>query len=263
MGFPTPFPEPESPDLRRYLVSTRPQILGVLRALCDEAPQVNAFVDGGPEFDVATLREVDDARGQIHCQMQSDQSVSRLTANVATFVGFVTTEKVQFFARAVATGPGKRSLSLPLPEAVLRMARRRTERSAIDSRSRPAFRLRLPDGSTRSLSVSDIGVGGLAFESAVELAPLIGAGRQVGRGRLDLPGVGGTEVSLTIRHCTPLAGPETLVRIGCEFLDPAPRLLTMIERYLCSGAAAADGFIEQAMGGNCTGRAPDSFGHGG
>jgi len=239
MGFATPFPEPESPELRCHLVSARPQIVGLLRALCDRSPLVNAFVDGGPEFDVATLRLVDEARGQVHCDIPEERSMSRLTATVATFVGFVGTEKVQFRARGVQAELGGRSLRLPLPESILRMARRRAERAAIDARRKPACLLRLPDGGTRSVAVCDITVGGLAAESAGELAAVVWPGLRLDRCRLDLPGVGGAEVSLVIRHYAPRAGHEQSVRIGCELLDPAHKVQAMIERYLCGSAGTA------------------------
>jgi c-di-GMP-binding flagellar brake protein YcgR len=239
MGFATPFPEPESPDLKCHRVSARPQIVSLLRALCDRAPLVNAFVDGGPEFDLATLRGVDEAHGQIYCDVPEQRAISRLTSAVATIVGFVDTEKLQFRARGVPFEEGSRSLLLPLPESILRMARRRAERASTDLRRRPSCLLRLPDGTTRSVSVCDIAVGGLAVESAGGLAAVIRPGLRLDRCRLDLPGIGGTEVSLAIRHCTLGAGRETPLRIGCELLDPAQKVQAMVERYLCGGAGTA------------------------
>jgi len=257
MGFATPFPEPESPDLRRYIVSARPQIVTVLRALCEAAPQINAFVGGGPEFAVATLQRVDEVHGEIHCELPPGRSMSRLTAAEATFVGFVDTDKVQFRAKAMAAEQGGYAFRLPLPELVLRMARRRTERANTDFRRRPACRLEWTDGTTRSLTVCDIGLGGLAVEASTVLAATPWPGLRIDRCRLDLPGVGGAEVSLVIRHSTPLAGSESLVRIGCEFVEPAPKLLTMIDRYL--GEGVAETRSKPLPPGVLTNPSPESF----
>ena len=232
MGFPTPFPEPESSDLRRHIVSARPQIVALLGALCARAPQVNAFVDGGPEFDVATLRRVDEARSQIHCEVSPSLPMSRLATIEATYVGFVDTDKVQFRALAMPSEQGGNEFWMPIPDSVLRMARRRTGRETTAFRRKPVCRMGWPGGTIRSLAVCDIGYGGLAVEWAADNAEVPRPGLQIGGCRLDLPGVGGTEVSLVIRHCTSMAGSEPRFRIGCEFLEPAPRVRAMVERYL-------------------------------
>lgn len=238
MGFVTPFPEPDSPDLRPFELSSRPEIVAVLRALCDDAPQLNVFVDGGPEFDLARLLDVDAAAGRIDCDLPL--AFLGASSRPATFVGFVGPDKVQFETRplAAAAGAEREALGLHLPASLLLMKRRKTERRVSES---GAGWLRLAAGpwTDRPLPVCDLGAGGVAVEvaGAAELPPV---GSQIDRCRLDLPGIGGAEVALAIRHCTIVPDGQGAVRLGCEFLKPRVGVEAMVARYLRSRVTPGD-----------------------
>jgi hypothetical protein len=230
MGFATPFPEPESPVLLPFVVSARPQLVTVLQALCNDATQLNVFFDGWPEFAVVRLQEIDEAAGRIYCDLPS--APLDWFSRQATFVGFTGPDKVQFTAQAsVAVACRERpALGVPFPASLLLVKRRKAERT--DSGPGGLGWLRLPSGSRtdRPLLLCDLSPHGLAVEvdSATNL-PAVGS--QIDRCRLDLPGVGGTEIALTVRHCTAVL--ETgAIRFGCEFVNPTATLWEMVGRYL-------------------------------
>jgi hypothetical protein len=237
MGLATPFPEPESPELRRFVIRSRPRIVEVLRAMCDEAAQVNVFDSVGDEFDVATFRRIDEAAGQVYCDMPGARSGSGAgrTLAEATFVGFAGADKVQFTALgsglvASASRPG---LSVQVPQSLLLLKRRRSERMPAGGHTGSECRLRLPDGpwANQPLAVHDLSVGGLAVDVSGGTDQL-SIGARIERCKLDLPGVGGMQIGLTIRHLTDVPGSDAVRRVGLEFFRPAPGLLAVVERFL-------------------------------
>ena len=68
----------------------------------------------------------------------------------------------------------------------------------------------------------------LAYPERFE--PVIGA--EIDGCRLDLPGVGGAEVSLRVRHIDALPADERARCCGCEFVHMALALRSMLERYV-------------------------------
>lgn len=243
MGVVTPFPEPESPELRRFEISARPQILELLRRMCSEATQVSLFDPGGADFDIVALRRIDDAAGQIDCDVLDARPGSRFRRDPveATFVGFTGGHKVQFNATGATlterTSPC--GLSVRLPETLLLLSRRQSERVLAGSRAVSACRLRLPDGmwANQPIAVHDLSAGGLAVDVVAETDKLT-VGARIDGCRLDLPGCGGMQVTLTIRHWTELQGAEPARRVGFAYFQPSPALLAAVERFVAGSRPA-------------------------
>jgi c-di-GMP-binding flagellar brake protein YcgR len=247
MGMTTPFPEPESPGLRRFVVAARPQIVGLLRMVCDRDVPLNLFVDEDAGFDVSALLTVDEPADRMLVAAPSAPSVRRrmLVAPTATFVGFIDGDKVQFSVPGAATAAhaGRTALSVPLPAQVLRLQRRAAVRARTNGRG-ATCRIPVP-GSCRGyeeVQVLDIGTGGVAL--------LAGPGRfgrpigaQLDACRLNLPGVGGAEVGLRVRHAESTASGSGGYVCGCEFVQLTPAVRAMIGRYvaLCGPSAGEAG----------------------
>ncbi len=233
----SPFPEPDSPELEPYRVYSRADIVGMLRSLRDAGVLVTAYFDADPGFGVTTLLQVNDGNGTLIFDNLSLEVAQKrlLAAPAVTFVGFVEAIKVQFTAtgtRAVSF-EGKPAFAVKIPAQALRLQRRDAFRVRPPLSKPATCRVPLAEGADQfeGLRVLDISIGGLAILAYPERIDL-SAGMQIDGCRLDLPGVGGADVSLRIRHVDVLPHDEKARRCGCEFVNMAPATQLMLARYV-------------------------------
>lgn len=244
MGFPTPFPEPDSPELQRFAVCSPSEVVSRLRALQAAAVPLNAFVDAGASFGVVTLRRVDETAGRLIFAGTGGDGLHEqlLGARLATFVGYDEAGKVQFAVRPAtdSSGGGDQALVTPIPEQLLSVQRRSAARMRVESTKGAVCRIPVPGsaGQWEALRVLDIGTGGLAVLTYPEqFEPVLGS--EIDGCRLDLPGVGGAVVSVRVRHLGPMASEEAARFCGCEFVRIAPAVGAMIARLVERLASAA------------------------
>ena len=237
MGFPTPFPEPDSPKLQCFAVRSPSEIVSRLRALQKAAVPLTAFVDAGASRGVVMLRSIDETAGKlVFAGTASDGWRERLRgAPLATFVGFDEAGKVQFAVRPLMAGcrTGDQAFAAPIPEQLFSLQRRRAARVRVESAREAVCRIPVPGviGQWEVLRVLDIGAGGLAvltYPERFEPVP----GSEIDGCRLDLPGVGGAVISVRVRHLGPTSDGEPARCCGCEFSRMTPALGSMIARFV-------------------------------
>jgi hypothetical protein len=249
MGFPTPFPEPDSPELQRFAVRSPSEIVSRLRALQEAAFPLNAFVDAGASFGVVTLQGVDEAAGRlVFASTASDGLHDRLrAAPLATCVGFDEAGKVQFVVRPVkgGSGAGDQAFATLTPEQLFSLQRRSAARMRVESVRQAVCRIPIAGGvgQWEALRVLDIGTGGIGSVLAhpESFEPVVG--QEIHNRRLDLPGIGGSVVSVRVSHLGQPAGERQPRLCGCAFLTVTPTLNSMIKRFL-------EGLGDAAMRGN-------------
>jgi len=236
MGITTPFPEPESEELRRFAVRSGPEIIGVLNALLSHGIALNAYFGSGSDCEAAWLIAVDEPAGRIAFGTGSGEGTRRLAAaRLVTLVGFLDEVKVQFTATGAvpASHSGDSVLTATVPVEVIRLQRRAVDRVRPDP-TRPAVcRVRLTGSADElePLRVLDIGIGGLAVLTYPERLKLA-VGDQIEGCRLDLPGIGGAKVTLGVRHFGPSPEDVSVLCCGCEFADLSPATRAMLLRYV-------------------------------
>lgn len=236
MGMTSPFPEPDSPQLERFAVHPRAEIVAIMRALRESCVPITAYFGGDSAFGVTTLRSVEDDDTLVFEGLPSEAAQRQLiAAPKVTFVGFVDAIKLQFSSNGprAAQYEGQPAFVVPLPSAVLRLQRREAMRVR-PPMAKPA-NCRVPvagaAGQFEALRVLDVSVGGVAvltYPTRFELAP----GALIENCQLDLPGVGGAAVSLRVRHVDPLPSADEARRCGCEFVRMAPAARSMLARYV-------------------------------
>jgi c-di-GMP-binding flagellar brake protein YcgR len=237
MAMTSPFPEPDSPELERFTVYARVEIIAVLRQILEHGVLVTAYCDGSESFAVTALLAVNPEFEEIVFDSASDQLAQRrlLAAESLTFVTFVNQVKLQFRTHAAQPNlfEGKPAFRVRLPEAMLRLQRR------------DAFRVRTPlarpahclvpyseDGKQyEKLRMIDISVGGMALLTYPEKFDLA-AGSTIEACFLDLPGVGSVGVGVRVRHIDVLPRDQNARRVGCEFVSLAPQARMMLQRYV-------------------------------
>ena len=235
MGFPTPFPEPDSPELQRFAVSSSGEIVSLLYALQETAVPLNAYVDTGALLGVVTLNWVGVADGQLVFKAQADEGLSGrlIGAPLATFVGFDHAGKVQFDAAPVPRrAVGGREFTTSIPEQLFRLQRRSAARVRLDGAKAAICRIPVPGGTgeREALCVLDIGAGGIAVLAYPKRFEVV-IGAEIDECRLDLPGVGGATVSLRVRHLGPQSDEGQARYCGFEFVRMTPGLQSMLAEY--------------------------------
>jgi c-di-GMP-binding flagellar brake protein YcgR len=233
----TPFPEPDSAELERYMLYARAEVVALLGRLSGERTLLTVYAGRDGEFAVTVALQVDAESGQLVLDMPSDPAAQRrvLAARDLVFVAFIDSVKLQFSAAAAQPieFEGRPAFRIELPMQMLRLQRREFFRVRTPL-TRPATCL-VPQESGaskyESLRVLDISIGGLAilsyphhfelpFETVIEGC------------FLDLPGIGTVTVGLKVVHVDRLARDESGRRCGCEFVDMAPQARMMLQRYV-------------------------------
>lgn len=244
MGMTTPFPEPDSPELQRFAVQSREEIVSLLRTVRERGLPLNAFLDADSSFGVVALLQVDEAARALVFASPADETLSGrlLAAPPVTFVGFVDSIKVQFVASGAcaAAGGDASTFTVPIPGQLFRLQRRSAVRVRPEAGRSAVCRIPLPGGTgeREALRVLDIATGGIAVLTYPErFEPIVGV--EIDDCRLDLPGVGGAVVSLRVRHVGPQPGDERVRCCGCEFVRIAPALQAMLIRYVEKRAGQA------------------------
>jgi len=243
MGIATPFPEPDSEELRRNAVRSLPEVCELLCTIHERAVRLNVFLDAGSAFEVVQLLGVDEAGGTLLLESPADDVARHrlLAAPRLTLVGFVDAVKVQFSVSGVAAAShaGRPALTTSIPAQLIRLQRRAAVRVGPEAVRGAVCRVPLGGeaGEHEVLQVLDISTGGLAVLTYPErFEPVVGA--EVNDCRLDLPGVGGTVVSLRVRHIGRRPVDDEARFCGCEFVSMAPAVRSMVERYVarCEGS---------------------------
>lgn len=237
MGVTTPFPEPDSPELQRFVVQSPQEIAGLLEDLRVGAVPLNVFLEPGSAFDVAALLDVDDDGPELLFESIGRPSMREriLDASRVTFVGFVDAVKLQFDASGAKPGTrgGRHAFSVPMPTRLLRLQRRSTARvrPRVDNGALCCFCPASGADSADVLRVLDLSVGGLALlDDAANLR--VDVGCRIWGCQLHLPGVGSIEADLWVRHVARLPGNEGARLIGCEFDALTPSARAMLDTYL-------------------------------
>ncbi len=233
----SPFPEPESPELERFRVYARVEIVALLARLRDQRVQMTAYFDDAPGFALTLPLSVDEEEDAVVFDALADaEARARLLASRRiVFVGFLDHVKVQFSADTATScdfedGP---AFQVPLPESLLRLQRRDFFRVAPPS-SRPATCL-VPYGEDgkqyEKLRVLDLSVGGTALLTYPEKFELP-TGQVIENCTLDLPGVGSVAASVIVRQVSAVKRDDNARRAGCEFIDMAPQARMLLQRYV-------------------------------
>ncbi len=246
MGQTNPFPEPDAPELERFMVYARVEIISMLRQLGEQGVLTTVYYDRHAGFAVTALLAVNPDFEEVIFDVPADQLATRrlLAAEELVFVTFIDQIKVQFRARkAEATlHENKPAFRVRLPPEVLRLQRRDFFRVKTPI-GKPALCL-VPytdanaaegeDSSPKTyekLTLLDISIGGMALMSYPDKFALP-LGKIIEGCYLDLPGIGQVTVSLKVKHVDQVPRDERARRVGCEFVQLAPQARMMLQRYV-------------------------------
>ncbi|HUN92740.1 MAG TPA: flagellar brake protein [Burkholderiaceae bacterium] len=234
----TPFPEAESPELERYMLYSRLEIVALLEQLRDEGTPVTAYYGRESDFAVTIVLQVKPRFEELVLDGVSDPAAQRrlLAAEHLTFVAFVANIKLQFSAeRAEAVAcDGRPAFRVRLPDQVLRLQRRDSFRVRTPLTKPATVLVPSAPGSNEyeSLRVIDLSVGGMAVLSSPQRFRLE-VDSEVENCFLDLPGVGSVPIAMLVRNSRGRQhGDESPQCFGCQFTDLSPQGRLMLQRYV-------------------------------
>ncbi len=237
MGMTSPFPEPESPDLESFMVYARVEIIAMLRQLMQHNVLVSAYYDKNQGCAVTALLAVNPDFEELVFDLPSEAYAARklLASEGVIFVAFVESIKMQFTVTGAAPTQhdGKPAFRVRLPEQVLRLQRRDYFRVKTPI-AKPAHCLvPMSEDNQRyeKLRMLDISVGGCALQTSAERFALK-SGQDLNGCILDLPGIGGINVNIKVRHVEPMQRDPAQLRAGCEFVNVAPQARLNLQRYV-------------------------------
>lgn len=237
MSLTTPFPEPDSPELERFAIYARSEIVGLLRQLRDKQVLVTLYYDQATGFTVSNVLDVNEGFEELILDRTSDPSAQRAiyASKQLVVVAFLDNVKLQCSvgtAEAV-DHQGRPAFRVRLPQQMLRMQRRNSYRRQPPA-VRPATCL-VPSpreqGQYESVRVLDLSVGGLAlFVHPIQFD--LPAEHKLENCYLDLPDVGQITVTLKVRYVDAEAGNDGVRRCGCEFVELSESAARMLQRYM-------------------------------
>jgi c-di-GMP-binding flagellar brake protein YcgR len=224
----------------RFRVDSRLEIVSLLATLVERGVLVS--VTFGRDVVNTVLLAVDTAAGEIVFDAGQSEEVNARLATATKLAFDTSLERIRIRFRggtAVArTWQGAPAFACAMPTTLIRLQRRDFFRAHVPLASGLRCALRLPgaDGASRApvmLSVLDVSVTGIALtELPAGFMPTPGT-RLVGA-RLVLA-TGPRDVELEVMHCraaAPGAASGAPMRIGCRFVDLAPRGQALIQRCI-------------------------------
>lgn len=231
--------EEDPPDLERYEVASRLEIVALLRALAESRMPVTVYFDRGADFIVSNVLQVNPDFEELILDRGADEAANRrlLKAARLTVVSFLDHIRLQFQAeRAEETSYERRpALRLRLPGSLLRVQRRNNFRIRTPLARPIAASFRDPADRARraSLRILDLSCGGVSLvagEGEIALEP----GTVLTDCRIDLPEVGVLNTVLEVRHADRYEEGvrANLRRYGCQFVGLPPALASAVQRYI-------------------------------
>lgn len=240
MGMTSPFPEPPSPDLARFVVRSRVEIVSALRQLRDQHLLVTLYYGNDTGFAVGSVLDVHAGADELIVDLTVD-AIGRAAVAAAgqlVMVGFIDSVKLQFTTgRGEALTRNGAAFRLPLPHEMLRLQRRASLRVKT-----PALLCHVPvaPGATQhhALRVVDLGLGGLSLQGPFDRA-LFTVDRVLEHCQIQTSSGRRFDVTLRVRHIERLVGDRDAERIGCEFVALSAAVRNGLQQLLGTVALPA------------------------
>jgi len=221
----------------KYLVSSRQEIVQILRALSRQNEMVTAYFNQGNAFFLTSVIDADSTTGEliIDCGSEADTNRRALAADKIVFVTNLDRIKIQFSTTALTqiSHQARPAFRVILPTSLLKLQRREYYRLIAPMRA--AIHCIIPDlgGAKHEVSVVDISVGGVGL-SGLPPEVALEKGQLLSECRILLPEEGTIVSSLEVRNQqqSTLRSGELVLRAGCFFVDIPAAHQAMIQRYI-------------------------------
>lgn len=227
-----------TPDDSRFLVSNALEIVRTLRGLSTRNEMVSAFFNAGNDLMLTSVLDVQPENNAVMLDYGSNDVLNKriLKAEKIIFVTSLDSVKVQWVSNQIATDTfgGRDAFRVAIPSQLLRLQRREYYR--LTTPVVTPLKCRIPIGQDVSVEVAlaDIGAGGIGVVISQPLGVAFKVGAEFPGCRVDLPGVGVAEFTITIQSIweVTMKNGNKSMRAGCQFIDMRPGIQSLIQRYI-------------------------------
>lgn len=227
-----------TPDDSRFLVQNALEIVRTFRGLINRNEMVSAFFNAGKELLLTSVLEIEPEAHAVLLDYGSNAVLNRriLESEKIIFVTSLDKVKVQWVSHRIEsdTFEGKDAFRIAIPEQILRLQRREYYRLTTPLINPLKCKIPTSDGVTIEVALADISAGGIGVIIAQPLGVVFEVGTIFPGCRVELPGVGTAEFTLSIQstwEVTMKNGSKSL-RAGCQFVDMRPGMQALIQRYI-------------------------------
>lgn len=231
--------EAELESLDDYQVSSRREIIALLRQICNKNQLVRMLVDGSNDICVTSILGVDEASGSVVLDRSIDAAQNKRIVAADVVPCETTLDKIRILFDAehisTCTWEGGAALRAAIPLSMIRLQRREYYRmeTPVTNPVMATIPMRGAPGGVGVFPLHDISVGGLALlDNQLALEDMLG---QVIPGcQIDLPDTGPITTALKICniHEVTLLNNKVSRRLGCAFVDISRGGLAAVQRYI-------------------------------
>ncbi len=224
-------------NLEEFRLRSRNEITRVLRDLIRENELLTAYYSER-DFLLTTLLGAEPDNDRLYVDVSTDEAVNRrvLASSRLVFVGRHHQVRVQFAATGATAarfqdGP---AFAVPFPDSMLRVQRREFYRLVTPLVARPRCHFTTDDGSTMSVTILDISLGGIGIiEPDPAREDLWMPGQVIKNCQVEIPdGRVVSDVEVRNRYPVTLPNGEVQMHVGCRFLHLEPRMNAELQRYI-------------------------------
>jgi flagellar brake protein len=221
-----------------YQLRTPVEIAAVIRGLLADRILISVFWGHAEDMFVTRVLSVDAESGSFVIDGPKDGRTN-VGIRRATSLRFEATHrqiKIRFSCAAAKPIDFERrpGFQLGFPQTAVRIQRRSDFRAKTPVLASPTLSISsFPTRDLRSVRVTDISCGGLAFNIQAQSAPLE-AGARLDRCTLQLPDSSEAEVSIEVRHVEPFTDGvgRSMHRLGCQYRSLPLSMSALIRRYI-------------------------------
>lgn len=229
-------PELGTENQSLYQVNSRREIISLLQGIQNQRQLITMVINDGAEVVVTSILDIDDKKNIVYIDCAPNPLINQrvIEADDIEFESALDKVQISFAASDVRNciQDGQPALCMPIPKVLIRLQRR--EYFRVNTPAGHPVYCKIPlDTGECAVSMVDISGGGVALLDEKRMLDTK-IGHEYQNCQIELPENGTLKVTLRVRNMQDfsLANGKTNRRIGCEFVNMAPAMLTMVQRYI-------------------------------
>jgi c-di-GMP-binding flagellar brake protein YcgR len=225
-------------DNSKFLVYNALEIVRILRGLAGRNELVSAFFNSGNDLMLTSVLQVDPNTNAVILDLGSNEELNRrIAASEKTiFVTALDRVKIQWVSTKIESTmfEGREAFRITIPDQILRLQRREYYRLPTPVASPLKCQVPGSEGAVIQVALVDISAGGMGIVIPETTVVDFSAGEILPGCRVDLPGVGTAEFTLSVQSTweVTMKNGSKSPRAGCRFIDMRPGIQAMIQRFI-------------------------------
>lgn len=234
----------DSTENQRYLVTNTKEILQILNGLIKSKTMLTASIGHGHDSFLTAVVAVDENKQLAYLDIGRDEAFNaQIAASEQIAISNNEGIKIRWTSPVlrIATLTDGQAICIGLPTDMVRVQRREYFRHPVSARSSVVCKIPyvtkdhsgFEELDVLELALVDISIGGIGVVAPSPLNDALSLGAQFDHGKIELPGVGTTDLTLCVRHIqhVEMLSGSIQSRIGLEFINPSRGNQSLLQRY--------------------------------